>query len=118
MQIIDPRMKELCPIIGAMEVVELLLQCASKNESLRPPMSEIVESLMAIKPKYCGNPGASRIRNKGTASWVLSPRRTELHSRDFQSSFDLQSSSDASSSSEVEDLFTSRISPRALRVVV
>jgi len=117
-QIIDPRMKELCPITGAMEVVDLLLLCVSKKESLRPPMSEVVASLKVIKTKYCSNPGASRIKNKGLASWVLSPRRPELHSRDFPSSSELQSSSDASSSSENEDMFTSRISPRALRVVV
>lgn len=117
-QIIDPRMRELCPITGAMEVVDLLLQCASKKESLRPPMSEVVESLQALKAKYCSpNPVASRIKSKGPASWILSPRRPERHSRDFQSSSDLQSSSDASSS-ENEDMFTSRISPWALRVVV
>lgn len=117
-QIIDPRMKETCPIGGAMEVVDLLLQCASTKESLRPPMSEVVASLNLIKANYCSPPGASR-KNKGLASWVISPRRPQRHSGDYHSSSELQSSSDGSSSSENEDMmFTSRLSPRAFRVVV
>lgn len=73
-QIIDPRMREQCPMTGAMEVVDLLLQCVSTKEPLRPPMSEVVESLQILKAKYSSS-GLSRSKNKGPASWVLSPRR-------------------------------------------
>jgi hypothetical protein len=116
-QIIDSRMREQCPMTGAMEVVDLLLQCVSAKESLRPPMAEVVESLQIIKAKYCST-GVSRSKNRGPASWLLSPQRRTRLSRDYQSLSDLQFSSDASSSSENEDLFTSRLSPRPLRVVV
>ncbi|KAG0601661.1 hypothetical protein M758_11G129800 [Ceratodon purpureus] len=116
--IIDPRMKAVCPVNGAMEVVTLLLQCVNKKEALRPSMSEVVATLKVIKANH-GNTSPQALRGKtGLPSWVLSPKRSERQTRHMHSYSDMQTSSDASSSSENEDIFVSKVSPRALRIVV
>ena len=114
--IIDPRMKAVCPISGAMEVINLLMQCVSRKEPLRPSMSEVVATLKVIKANHCRTSPAALRAKKGLPSWVLgSPTRPSRHSHSYS---DTQTSSDASSSSETEGIFVSEVSPRALRVVV
>jgi hypothetical protein len=116
--IIDPRMKAGCPVNGAMEVVALLLQCVSQTEALRPSMSEVVATLKVIKANHCSTSPVVLRTKKGLPSWVMSPKRPERQTRHMQSYSDMMTSSDASSSSENEDIFVSKVSPRALRIAV